>query len=201
MTGLMAVCGEIYLQSSGEGIMQVHHHPFQILLPPHHVALRRYALKLTANEHRAEDLVQETFLKAWANREMFSLGTDLRAWLFTILRNTFYSEFRKYKNEIEDIDGKFAETLFEKPAQEYAVELKELVAAIATLSDIHRRPLVLMEAYGFSQLEAADACGCSVGTIKSRVFRARAKLSQAFGRESVAQYADGGADLTRRGSH
>ena len=77
-------------------------HPFHSLLPPHGVPLRRFAFSLTAHEHRAEDLVQETFLKAWANRDKFRLGTDLRGWLFTILRNTFYSDFRKHKRE-EDL--------------------------------------------------------------------------------------------------
>jgi len=158
-------------------------HPFHTQLPPHTLALSRFAMKLTANEHRAEDLVQETFLKAWANRDKFALGTELRGWLFTILRNTFYSDLRKYRRETEDVDGKLAALLFAEPAQEHAVELKELISAIARLPEIHRRPLVLMGVYGFSQLESADVCGCTVGTIKSRVSRARSSLGHAFGRE------------------
>ncbi|MCC5996226.1 MAG: sigma-70 family RNA polymerase sigma factor [Oceanicaulis sp.] len=158
-------------------------HPFNSLLAPHGAALRRFALKLTGNEHRAEDLVQETFLKAWAHRDKFLLGTELQGWLFTILRNTFYSELRKYRREVEDAGGKLAEQLFLNATQEHAFELKELLAAIAELPEIHRRPLILMGVYGFSQLEAADACGCTVGTIKSRVSRARTGLSHAFGRE------------------
>jgi len=161
-------------------------HPFHVLLAPQGVALRRFALRLTANEHRAEDLVQETFLKAWANRDKFTLGTELRGWLFTILRNSFYSDLRKYKREVEDADGKLAAQLFAEAAQEHAVELQELIAAIAQLPEIHRRPLVLMGAYGFSQLETADACGCSVGTVKSRVSRGRASLNHAFDRAYTA---------------
>ena len=158
-------------------------HPFHILLPPHGAALHRFALKLSAQEHRAEDLVQETFLKAWANRDKFRLGTELRAWLFTILRNTFYSDLRKKKREVEDVDGKLAALLFEDAAQEHAIELKALASAIAVLPEIQRRPLVLMGAYGFSQVEAAAACGCSVGTIKSRVSRGRSSLSRAVAPE------------------
>lgn len=156
-------------------------HPFHALLPPHTVALRRFALKLTGHEHRAEDLVQETFLKAWANREKFKPGTELRGWLFTILRNSFYSDIRKYKRETEDVDGRLASMASEEARQEHAVDLKILIFAISSLPEIHRRPLVLMGAYGFSQLEAADACGCSVGTIKSRVSRGRSTLTHAFG--------------------
>jgi len=162
-------------------------HPFHTLLPSHDVALRRFALKLTSHQHRAEDLVQETFLKAWANRDKFSPGTELRGWLFTILRNTFYSDFRKSRREVENVDEKLTARLFVEAAQEHAVELNKLISAIALLPEIHRRPLVLMGAYGYSQLETADACGCSVGTIKSRVFRGRAKLNLEFGRECVAQ--------------
>ena len=74
--------------------------------------------------------------------------------------------------------------LFDEPSQEHAFDLKELLSAIAQLPEIHRRPLVLTAAYGFSQLEAAEACGCAVGTIKSRTFRGREKLNEVFGRGS-----------------
>ena len=158
-------------------------HPFHFLLAPQAAALRRFALKLTGKEHRAEDLVQETFLKAWANRDKFCLGTDLQGWLFAILRNAFYSDIRKYRREVEDVDGKFAALLFEEAAQEHAVELKKLISAIDMLPEIHRRPLVLTGFYGFSQMETADACGCTIGTIKSRIGRGRSNLSQAFFRE------------------
>ena len=157
-------------------------HPFDTLLAPHDLALRRFAMKLTGNEHHAEDLVQETFLKAWKHRDKLSVGTELRAWLFTILRNTFYSSLRKYKREVADVDGKLAEAQFEEAAQEHAVDLTMLISAVAMLPEIHRRPIVLMGVHGFSQLEAAAACGCTVGTIKSRVSRGRANLNQSFAR-------------------
>lgn len=161
------------------------YHPFHDLLPPQRVALRRYAMKLTADDHRAEDLVQETLLKAWANREKFCLGTELRGWLFTILRNTFYSDLRKHRREVTDVDGKLAAQLSEEPGQEHPVELKEVFSVIAMLPEIHRQPLVMMGVYGYSQLETADACGCTVGTIKSRVSRGRSSLNHAFGRDCV----------------
>lgn len=154
------------------------HHPFHTMLPPHRGALRRYALKLTHQEDRAEDLVQQTFLKAWAHRDKFMIGTNVRPWLFTILRNTFYSDLRKSRWEDQDVEGRLAATLSEEAPQEHAVRLKEVMVAVAALPDAQRRPLVLMSAYGYSQREAATACKCSVGTIKSRVFRARMALSQ-----------------------
>lgn len=153
-------------------------HPFHMLLPELAPCLRVRALKLTANKHRAEDLVQSTFLKAWAKRDSYEPGTNLRAWLFTILRNTFLSDLRKGRREFEDVDGACARALSEEPRQEHVLALKELISAVATLPETQRQPLVLMGAYGFSQLEAADACGCTVGTIKSRVSRGRATLNR-----------------------
>lgn len=152
-------------------------HPFHTMLPPHRGALHRYALKLTHHEDSAEDLVQQTFLKAWTCRDMFTLGTKMRPWLFTILRNTFYSDLRRSRREDQDVEGRLAATLSEEAPQEHAVQLKEVMTAIAALPDAQRRPLVLMSAYGYTQREAATVCKCSVGTIKSRVSRARMALS------------------------
>jgi len=160
-------------------------HPFHTLLPQHALSLRCRALRLTANEHRAEDLVQATLLKAWASRDSFQPETNLRAWLFTILRNTFFSDLRKFRREVEDVDDAYAMALFEEPRQDHALALKELIAAIASLPHAQRRPLVLMGVYGFSQLEVADACGCTVGTVKSRVSRGRATLSRVMAPDEV----------------
>jgi RNA polymerase sigma-70 factor, ECF subfamily len=156
-------------------------HPFYFLLPQQASSLHRRALQLTSNQHRAEDLVQDTLEKAWANRDSYQPGTNLRAWLFTILRNTFFSELRKFRREVEDVDGACAQALFEEPRQDHALALKELTSAIARLPHAQRRPLLLMGVYGFSQLEVAAACGCTVGTIKSRVSRGRAMLNRAHG--------------------
>jgi RNA polymerase sigma-70 factor, ECF subfamily len=93
------------------------------------------------------------------------------------MRNTFFSDLRKLRREVEDVDGECARALAEAPRQEDSLALKELIAAIAQLPSAQRRPLVMMGAYGFSQLETADACGCSIGTVKSRVSRSRTTLS------------------------
>ncbi|MCM2563758.1 sigma-70 family RNA polymerase sigma factor [Lutimaribacter sp. EGI FJ00015] len=158
----------------------IEQHAFHALLPQQVPILRRRALKLTANEHRAEDLVQDTLLKAWTKRDSYRPNTNLRAWLFTILRNTFFSDLRKLRREVEDVDGACARTLFEEPCQHHALALKELISAIANLPDAQRQPIVLMGAYGYSQLEAANACKCTVGTIKSRVSRGRSTLNHAL---------------------
>lgn len=160
-------------------LIMMKQHSFHVLLPQQTLALHRRALKLTSNPHRADDLVQETLLKAWAKRDSFRPGSHLRAWLFTILRNTFFSDLRKYRREVEDADGKLAETLYELPRQDHAVAITELVSAIAKLPDVQRKPLVMMGVYGYSQLETAIACGCTVGTVKSRVSRGRSVLSYA----------------------
>lgn len=167
----------------------IEHHPFHLLLPEQVVSLRRRALKLTSNEHLAEDLVQDTLLKAWGKRDSYRPDTELCAWLFTILRNTFYSQIRKYRHEVTNADGAMVETLIEEPRQDHAVALQELISAIARLPYSQRRPLVLMGAYGFSQLEAADACHCTVGTVKSRVSRARATLTRTMAPDEVARSA------------
>lgn len=155
-------------------------HPFHDQLPAQIPSLHKRALKLTGSAHRADDLVQATLLKAWAKRDSFHPDTNLRAWLFTILRNTFFSELRKHRREVEDVDGTRAAALTEEPRQVDAIALGELITAIALLPPAQRQPVVLMGAYGFSQIEAAQACDCTIGTIKSRVSRARTSLAQSL---------------------
>lgn len=155
-------------------------HPFTKLLPAQNHVLYRRALRLTSNAHRAEDLMQATLLKAWIHRDRFELDTNLRAWLFTIMRNTFLSELRKYRLEVEDSGGALALTVAEEARQGHALALKELIAAVDELPVTQRKPLLMMGYYGFSQLETAEACGCTIGTVKSRVSRGRATLNQMF---------------------
>lgn len=160
-------------------------HPFTTLLPAQHLVLYRRALRLTANAHRAEDLMQATLLKAWIHRDRFEPGTNLRAWLFTILRNTFLSELRKYRLEVEDSAESLALTVAEEARQDHALALKELIAAVAELPVAQRKPLMMMGYYGYSQLETADACGCTLGTVKSRVSRGRATLSRVLAHDDL----------------
>jgi RNA polymerase sigma-70 factor (ECF subfamily) len=140
-------------------------------------SLRAFAVSLAGNVDRADDLVQETLLRALANIDSFKVGTNLSAWLFTILRNQFRSEYRKRRREVEDADGKYSERLKVQPEQVSKVEFGELRKALSELPDDQREALVLVGASGFSYEEAAAICGCAVGTIKSRVNRARNRLA------------------------
>ena len=115
-------------------------------------------------------------------------GTNLSAWLFTILRNLFRSEYRKRRREVEDGDGTYAESLKSQPEQEARVEFREFRAALAKLPSDQREALILVGASGFSYEEAAGICGCAVGTIKSRVNRARTRLAELMSIESVDDF-------------
>jgi len=139
-------------------------------------ALRAFAWSLSHNGSDADDLVQDTLIKAWTNREKFEIGTNLRAWLFTILRNTYYTNVLRRRREVRDEDGSYASTLRAAPTQEWSVAMRSLQAALQQLPDEHREALILVGAAGLSYEEAAEICGCALGTIKSRVNRARARL-------------------------
>ena len=139
-------------------------------------ALRAFAWSLSHNGSDADDLVQDTLIKAWTNREKFEPGTNLRAWLFTILRNTYYTNVLRRRREVRDEDGAYASTLRTSPTQEWSVAMRSLQAALQQLPDEHREALVLVGAAGLSYEEAAEICGCALGTIKSRVNRARSRL-------------------------
>src|SRR5919106_5128575 len=139
--------------------------------------LRAFAVSLAGNSERADDLVQETLMKAWAKFDTFQEGTNLRAWLFTILRNEFYSQVRKRGREVEDAEGTYAARLASQPAQSGHMDLSDFRAALAKLPDDQREALILVGASGFSYEEAAEICDCAVGTIKSRVNRARSRLA------------------------
>jgi RNA polymerase sigma-70 factor, ECF subfamily len=138
--------------------------------------LRAFAVSLCGNIDRADDLVQETIVRAISHIDSFQPGTNLPAWLFTILRNLFRSEYRKRRREVEDTDGSYTASLRTFPEQESRMEFEELREALAKLPADQREALVLVAASGFSYQEAADICGCAVGTIKSRVNRARSRL-------------------------
>ncbi len=140
--------------------------------------LRAFALSLARNPATADDLVQETVLKAWSKLERFTPGTNMRAWLFTILRNSYYSMLRKGRHETTDVDGIHAARLAQAPDHDGRLALRDFAAAFEQLADDQREVLILIGASGFSYEEAAQTCGCAVGTIKSRANRARAKLAE-----------------------
>ena len=140
--------------------------------------LRAFAVSLCGNLDRADDLVQETLVKAWSNIDSFVEGTNLRAWLFTILRNIYYSEYRKRRREVADPDGAFAAKLATAPAQSGHMDLLDFRAALQQLPSDQREALILIGASGLSYEEAAGVCGCAIGTMKSRVNRARIRLAE-----------------------
>ena len=162
------------------------------LTPRRHSGLsskfRAFAISLSGNGDRADDLVQETLLRALANINSFQPGSNLPAWLFTILRNLFRSDYRKRRREVEDADGSYAKTLKTQPAQSAHLEFEEFRVALDKLPQDQREALILVGASGFSYEDAAAICGCAVGTIKSRVNRARSKLSALL-------YVDGAEDF------
>ncbi|MCL4164832.1 UNVERIFIED_CONTAM: hypothetical protein GTU68_067109 [Idotea baltica] len=140
--------------------------------------LRAFAMSLCGRSAWADDLVQETLVRAWAKADSYRDGTNLMAWLFTILRNEFYSQLRKRKREVEDIDGAQAAQLTAEPAQLPHLEVRDFKAALALLPEDQREAIVLIGASGFSYDEAADIMGCAIGTVKSRLSRARTRLAE-----------------------
>ena len=140
--------------------------------------MRAFAISLCGNRDRADDLVQEALVKAWNHLGSFERGTNLKAWLFTILRNAYFSELRKTKREVADSDGQFAARLSVPGEQHGHLDLVDLNDALSKLPDDQREALILVGAEGFSYEDAANICGCAVGTVKSRVNRARGKLGE-----------------------
>jgi RNA polymerase sigma-70 factor (ECF subfamily) len=140
--------------------------------------MRAFAISLCGNRDRADDLVQEALVKAWHHLDSFREGTNLKAWLFAILRNAYFSELRKTRREVADSDGQLAARLSVPPEQQGQLELVDLSNALAQLPPDQREALILVGAEGFSYEDAAGISGCAVGTVKSRVNRARAKLSE-----------------------
>jgi RNA polymerase sigma-70 factor (ECF subfamily) len=138
--------------------------------------LRAFARSLCGNPETADDLAQETLVKAWQSRDTFIPGTNLKAWLFTILRNQFYSDRRRAWRQAP-WDQESAERIpGSREDQNWAAELSDTARALRCLSDEQREALILVGAGGFSYEDAAAICHCAVGTVKSRVARARRAL-------------------------
>jgi len=138
--------------------------------------MHTFARSLCRDGVRADDLVQEALARALANIERFRPGTNLKAWLFTIVRNEHYSQLRRRKFEAQGVDTDSLPEPSVPPEHDGDLEVRDLNRALAALSPGQRTALILVSASGFSYEEAAKICGCAVGTIKSRVARARDTL-------------------------
>jgi len=145
--------------------------------------LRAFAISLSGNTDYADDLVQEALVRCLSNLDKFEVGTNLQAWLFTILRNQFLTTYRKRRREVEDPDGIMAGQLSVPPAQPGVLDLQDLRIALARLPVDQREALLLVSAEGLSYEEAASICGIRIGTLKSRVNRARTRLAELLGED------------------
>jgi RNA polymerase sigma-70 factor (ECF subfamily) len=149
--------------------------------------LRAFARGLCGRPDMADDLVQEAMLKAWAAQDRFEPGTSMRAWTFVILRNAYLTELRRNRFR-GDYDEGVAERILIAPAgQEEPIHLSDMHRALLTLPAERREALLLVGAGGFSYEEAAQICDCAVGTIKSRVGRARATLNTMLSEGTIPQ--------------
>jgi RNA polymerase sigma-70 factor, ECF subfamily len=136
-------------------------------------SMRAFAISLTRNVTAADDLVQDTIVKAWTHIDKFQVGTNMQAWLFTILR--------KHRREVPDPEGVHAATLFVKPDHDGRMAFGDFQKAFDKLSPEHREVLILIGASGFSCEQAAEMMGVAVGTVKSRTSRARKRLGELMG--------------------
>jgi RNA polymerase sigma-70 factor, ECF subfamily len=150
--------------------------------------LRRFAVALSSAQ-QADDLVQETLVQACSKIRLFDPRSEMLPWLIVILRNLFYSECRKRRREVEDVDGTYAETLVTEPSQIAHAVHQDLRAALLKLPNEMREALMAVGWSGLSYQEAARACDCPVGTIRSRVHRARECLAALLDMEGPADLA------------
>lgn len=140
-------------------------------------ALRTQAAIRVGPHGEADDLVQETLVRAWCYRASFQQGTNLKAWLCKIMQNCFYHDLSRQRDTIEDIEGRWAAMLSVAPSQEWRLQYNDMLSALDHLPPDARAALVLIGASGCSYEEAAELAHCPVGTLKSRVNRAREKLA------------------------
>lgn len=147
--------------------------------------LRAYARSLCRNADGADDLVQDALMRAWSSREQFAEGTNFKAWIFTILRNRFLDQRRRDRETMENIDNVVDERLSVRPTQENAIHFDDVARAFWKLNPHHREILMLVGANGLSYEEAAEVIGCAVGTVRSRLSRARDEL------KTTAEHAEG----------
>ncbi len=141
-------------------------------------SLRAFAISLSGQVDRADDLVQETLVRAIENAHRFEEGTSLQSWTYTILRNLFISDCRKRWREVADPDSAIAEKVAVVPEQDARLDFEDLIDALNKLSPDHREIILLIGAEGMSYEQAAKICGITVGTVKSRINRARTRIAE-----------------------
>ena len=163
-------------------------------------ALHRFARSLTHDPSAADDLVQDTLLRAWRGRAGFRPGTNLEGWLFTILRDVFYSAQRKRGREISDSEGERAGRPTTPPEQGGHLDLQDVRAALGRLAPVMREAPVLVALENLSYVEAAAVMRCRIGTVKSRVWRAREQLGRMLGYTGAEIGSDGVALSMMTGS-
>ena len=165
--------------------------------------LRAFARSLTGDRDRADDLVQDAVLRALSASQQYTPGTNFKAWIFTILRNLYFNEFRRNRALMRPLEAADLEIHATAPSQQAGLEFDDFRRAFKTLPPEQREALVLVGADGFRYEEAAAICGCPVGTIKSRVARARGEIERllgAGGRTGVAAPETPNLDLPKRGA-
>lgn len=140
--------------------------------------LRAFARSLTGHADMADDLVQETLMKAWAARDRYAPGTRMKSWTFVILRNSYLTQLRRARFTAETDDDTIHRMLTTPADQDHYLHLSDVQRGLLELPSTQREALILVGAGGFSYEEAAEICGCAIGTVKSRVARARVALEK-----------------------
>ncbi|HVJ32598.1 MAG TPA: sigma-70 family RNA polymerase sigma factor [Terriglobia bacterium] len=160
--------------------------------------LRAFARSLTRNPDLADDLVHEAVARALAASEQFTPGTNFRAWIFTILRHHYYNDSRKWHSRAIPLEGEAETAQHTAPPQQAHMEFSDFRRAFWQLPPDQREVLILVGASGLSYEQAAEVCGCRLGTIKSRVSRARTELKRILDEDKVIL---GRAEADQEGSH
>lgn len=159
--------------------------------------LRRWSFVLCRNQSLAEDMMQDTLTKAWANRSSFARGTNMRAWLYRILRNTYFNHLRQRRREVPDPDGALTASLRTPAAQPGKIELGEVRQAMRELSPAQRQAMILIGAQGLSYKQVARLQQVNIGTVKSRLARARQAVAREMGYDSATSRGDNFGDTSR----
>lgn len=156
--------------------------------------LRAFARTFCHHPNDADDLVQETLMRAIASFDQFTEGTRLKSWLFTIMRNTFSTKYRKGERETVGVPPNVLESLVTQPHQEWGVRSREVHAALMRLPESYREVLTLVVVLGESYEDTAAMCGCAVGTVKSRMNRARQRLREEMGEAGPSGSSNSGSE-------